>query len=108
MAIRGTRRSGGKFGDRRPSRAILRGDVPGIGYEAPLAAERRGEPRVRCSPPAHRRRRTAHARMWKRASRSIAALKAGDTRGAYRAAADSGVDRARTTPRPSSTPAGSR
>jgi soluble lytic murein transglycosylase len=72
-------------------------DSPGIGYEQALAAERRGDtagalallPRLPTALPDQ----DAQARMWKlRKPLVIAALKAGDTRGAYRAAADSGVD----------------
>ena len=72
-------------------------DSPGIGYEEALAAERRGDtsgalallPRLQTALPDQ----DAQARMWKlRKPLVIAALKAGDTRGAYRAAADSGVD----------------
>jgi len=72
-------------------------DSPGMGYEQALAAERRGDtsgalallPRLPTALPDQ----DAQARMWKlRKPLVIAALKAGDTRGAYRAAADSGVD----------------
>jgi soluble lytic murein transglycosylase len=72
-------------------------DSPGIAYEQALAASRRGDassalaliPRLPTGLPDPE----AQARMWKlRKPLVIAALKAGDTRGAYRAAADSGVD----------------
>ena len=72
-------------------------DSPGIGYEEALAAERRGDtsgalallPRLPTALPDQ----DGQARMWKlRKPLVIAALKAGDTRGAYRAAADSGVN----------------
>jgi soluble lytic murein transglycosylase len=72
-------------------------DAPGVGYEEALAAERRGDtsgalallPRLPTALPDQ----DAQARMWKlRKPLVIAALKAGDARGAYRAAADSGVD----------------
>ena len=72
-------------------------DSPGIGYEEALAAERRGDtsgalallPRLSTALPDQ----DAQARMWRlRKPLVIAALKAGDARGAYRAAADSGVD----------------
>ena len=76
--------------------ADLRGS-PGIAYEQALAASRRGDtagalallPRLPTGLPDQ----DAQARMWKlRKPLVIDALKAGDTRGAYRAAADSGVD----------------
>jgi soluble lytic murein transglycosylase len=72
-------------------------DSPGIGYEEALAAERRGDtsgalaliPRLPTALPDQ----DAQSRMWKlRKQLVVAALKSGDTRGAYRAAADSGVD----------------
>ncbi len=73
-------------------------DAPGLAYEQALAAQRRGDtaaalaliPRVPTAIPDL----DAQTRIWKlRKQLVIAALKAGDTRGAYRAAADSGVDR---------------
>ena len=72
-------------------------DAPGIGYEEALAAQRRGDtagalaliPRLPTAIPDP----DAQSRVWKlRKQLVIAALKSGDTRGAYRAAADSGVD----------------
>jgi soluble lytic murein transglycosylase len=72
-------------------------DAPGIGYEQALEAQRRGDtsgaiamiPRLPSALPDA----DGQSRMWKlRKQLVIAALKSGDARGAYRAAADSGVD----------------
>jgi soluble lytic murein transglycosylase len=72
-------------------------DSPGVAYEQALAAQRRGDtsgalaliPRLSTALPDP----DAQSRMWKlRKQLVIAALKAGDTRGAYRAAAFSGCD----------------
>jgi len=71
-------------------------DAPGLGYEQALRAERRGDvfgalafiPRLPTALPDP----DSQARMWRlRKELVIAALKVGDSRGAYRAAADSGV-----------------
>src|SRR5580698_2634034 len=72
-------------------------DSPGVAYELALAAQRRGDtsgalaliPRLPTALPDQ----DGQSRMWKlRKQLVIAALKAGDTRGAYRAAAFSGCD----------------
>jgi len=72
-------------------------DSPGVAYELALAAQRRGDtsgalaliPRLPTALPDQ----DGQSRMWKlRKQLVIAALKAGDTRGAYKAAAYSGVD----------------
>ncbi|HEY1752407.1 MAG TPA: lytic transglycosylase domain-containing protein [Caulobacteraceae bacterium] len=72
-------------------------DAPGLGYEQALRAEHRGDvtealaliPRLPTALPDLE----AQSRMWKlRKTLVIDALKAGDARAAYRAAADSGVD----------------
>lgn len=71
-------------------------DAPGVGYEEALRDERRGDvagalafiPRLPTALPDS----DSQARMWRlRKELVVAALKAGDSRGAYRAAADSGV-----------------
>ena len=71
-------------------------NAPGVGFEEALRAERRGDdmsalallPRLTTPLPDDE----ARSRMWKlRKPLVIAALKAGDSRAAYRAAADSGV-----------------
>jgi soluble lytic murein transglycosylase len=71
---------------------------PGVAYELALAAQRRGDtsgalaliPRLPTALPDQ----DAQNRMWKlRKQLVIAALRSGDTHGAYRAAADSGVDK---------------
>ncbi|HEX3918146.1 MAG TPA: lytic transglycosylase domain-containing protein [Caulobacteraceae bacterium] len=73
-------------------------DAPGLYYELALAAQRRGDtsgaialiPRLPTALPDD----DAQARMWKlRKPLIAAAMQSGDWRGAYRAAADSGVDR---------------
>ncbi|MEJ0064281.1 MAG: hypothetical protein WDM85_01805 [Caulobacteraceae bacterium] len=72
-------------------------DSPGVAYELALAAQRRGDtsgalaliPRLPTALPDQ----DGQSRMWKlRKQLVIAALKAGDTRGAYKAAAFSGCD----------------
>jgi soluble lytic murein transglycosylase len=72
-------------------------DSPGVAYELALAAQRRGDtsgaialiPRLPTALPDQ----DAQSRMWKlRKQLVIAALKTGDTRGAYKAAADSGCN----------------
>jgi soluble lytic murein transglycosylase len=71
-------------------------DAPGLGYEQALRAERRGDvagalafiPQLPTALPDP----DSQARMWRlRKELVIAALKVGNSRGAYRAAADSGV-----------------
>ena len=77
--------------------AALR-DSPGLAYELALAAARRGDtsgalalvPRLTTALPDDE----AQARMWKlRKPLVIAAIQAGDSRAAYRAASDTGIDR---------------
>ncbi|HZZ88298.1 MAG TPA: lytic transglycosylase domain-containing protein [Caulobacteraceae bacterium] len=72
-------------------------DAPGLGYEQALAAQRRGDnngalamvPRLPNALPDT----DSQSRMWKlRKQLVVAALRAGDTRGAYRAAAYTGID----------------
>jgi soluble lytic murein transglycosylase len=91
MAIR----SGGGSAASVP--ASLR-DSPGLAYELALAAERRGDssaalallPRLANALPDEE----SQARMWKlRKPLLIAAIQAGDVQGAYRAAANTGIDR---------------
>lgn len=71
-------------------------DAPGIGYEEALRQERKGDiagalafiPRLPTALPDA----DSQARMWRlRKELVVGALKAGDSRGAYRAASDSGV-----------------
>ena len=71
-------------------------DAPGVGYEAALRQERRGDisgalafiPQLPTALPDS----DSQARMWRlRKELVIGALKTGDSRGAYRAASDSGV-----------------
>jgi soluble lytic murein transglycosylase len=72
-------------------------DAPGLGYEQALAAQRRGDtsgalsliPRLPTAIPDPE----IQGRVWKlRKELVIAALKSGDSRAAYRAASESGVD----------------
>jgi soluble lytic murein transglycosylase len=88
-------RSGGRA-DLDALPAALR-DSPGLAYELALAAERRGDtstalalvPRLTTALPDDE----AQSRMWKlRKPLVVAAIQAGDSRAAYRAAADTGID----------------
>jgi soluble lytic murein transglycosylase len=72
-------------------------NAPGLYYELALAAQRRGDTRTALSYVPHLTSALpdddAQSRMWRlRKPLMIAALQAGDTQGAYRAAADTGLD----------------